>query len=264
MRVVLSMTEAISGLNRHRRLLLAAHLFLVSTVEMMIAIKTATLGALQFVNRHRHRCRGTVSADEINITRIVEKNEEDALHGDWLIVQKRRKGGREKIKGLVSDKGKGISSQSLTAKNNKHVGTSVRDLGNIPHMQSTTTKDVQLTTELSRVDVASLSPPGTNSLAHENSTVSTSGKDKGRPMKGFDLGTEIIISPGLLGGSKTQIKKGSGLGEKPPDHSWVTGQHNSHAGNVSSHAVGMNEVVMVDGLLNNSLGGGSKATVSGS
>ncbi|KAK7260456.1 hypothetical protein RIF29_26513 [Crotalaria pallida] len=72
-------------------------------------------------------------------------------------------------------------------------------------------------------------------------------------MKGFDLGTEIIISPGLLGGSKTQIKKGSGLGEKPPDHSWVTGQHNSHTGNVSSHAVGMNKVVMVDRLLNNSL-----------
>ncbi|KAK7290206.1 hypothetical protein RIF29_04456 [Crotalaria pallida] len=88
-------------------------------------------------------------------------------------------------------------------------------------MQKNAARDVTLSYESNKGHSNSLSQLSSSlTFGKDRQFSSTSSKNKPtntKPMQGFDLGTEISISPNLLRGSVTQENKEVGAGGKPPD-----------------------------------------------
>ncbi|KAK7244830.1 hypothetical protein RIF29_39657 [Crotalaria pallida] len=251
---------------------------------------------------------GTVLVGKDMVKGFEEENAEEELHGEWLVVQRKKKGGKENFKGLPLEKSKGISSQSLSAQNAKHVEIHVEEAVNAvktPHisvdssknvsarrsqfgvgkkrarkdsqhgtrtkgmgsaisspMQNPSNKDVQLNSVPPLDRGNSLSQLGINTQLHDSTTFSFS--DKSKPMKGFDLGTEIIISPDLLGSVKPQPVKESGRVGKPLDLRGVKGDQFNATLNHIKPSENMKVNSGFDGLHQVSLGESSKVMASAS
>ncbi|KAK7268860.1 hypothetical protein RIF29_21569 [Crotalaria pallida] len=106
-----------------------------------------------------------------------------------------------------------------------------KEVGRAPSMKSNKGKDVPLTTESAPL------PPNSVSRLGPSSRKATHGLEKDKsfvgPMKGFDLGTEIAISPNLLNGSASQALTGSSKGRKPLD---LSGKKGPNASTLKSKA----------------------------
>ncbi|KAK7266662.1 hypothetical protein RIF29_19312 [Crotalaria pallida] len=183
--------------------------------------------------------------------------EDDALHGDWLVVRRRKKGGKDKSREIRGEKFKEVSSQSLsgdgghvfngvqkgTNLGDSHlVGPSVADGGSRARVyvneKKRARKEVNLVARvkdkgtlvknipLHGVGQHNVQLTGESSQNRVNSTssemtqknqVSKQGPRKASLMKGFDLGTGIAISPDLLRCSMFLGKAEKVTKGKPPD-----------------------------------------------
>ncbi|KAK7245438.1 hypothetical protein RIF29_40284 [Crotalaria pallida] len=216
--------------------------------------------------------QGVVNADEIQGTNNVSADQEEALHGDWLIVRRKKRSGFDRKKGMKVDRDKNISTQSYFAEENKHVELqkneksimgsphlltfpstvmslfntgsrgkghdngkkrarkesqhvaqkkdiveriSVIDKGPTMHVSEST--NVQTSAVLRNERVNSPSQLTNLKSYNKDSEDLTRAKNKNKVMKGFDLGTEITISPDLLGGRMLHGSKGGKPNGKPPD-----------------------------------------------
>ncbi|KAK7256981.1 hypothetical protein RIF29_30630 [Crotalaria pallida] len=239
--------------------------------------------------------QGEILGKELVVADDMEKfkdnDEEESLHGDWLVMRRKKKGGKEKSRGANMGRNKDLIAQSLLTTVTKQVevpnlingskdhpnanfetqpatytpsgsiqknvkkrarkeGSRMKEdtsiiahNNNVTSMQNQKGKDVSLTTESPPSNLNSVSRPGPSS----SNDVSELKKEKGSGgmMKGFDLGTEIVISPNLLGGVAAHSLKGSNKGRKPPDISGKKGA-NVHNLGIKSVEVGSSQVDRMD------------------
>ncbi|KAK7274895.1 hypothetical protein RIF29_15996 [Crotalaria pallida] len=178
--------------------------------------------------------QGKDSNEKKQDANITEGDLDEALHEDWLVVRRRKKGGYENKGGTAfpSSSLNGNSACGLNYANEKkrarrdsqHV-TQIKEVGGHRNpkskespMQKPGAKDVRLGSKSQQKRTNSLSQIGYKpkmkdiGTAHEELSSSNVGV-----MKGFDLGTEITISPNLLIGSASLSKKGKGGNGKPSE-----------------------------------------------
>ncbi|KAK7272852.1 hypothetical protein RIF29_13892 [Crotalaria pallida] len=90
----------------------------------------------------------------------------------------------------------------------------------VTSMHKSLIKDVRLGSESTRKEANSLSQLGVKPISSGNSLgQGETSTTKPAITKGFDLGTGIVISPGLLNGAVTLGRAGKGVKGKPPDSS---------------------------------------------
>ncbi|KAK7268779.1 hypothetical protein RIF29_21488 [Crotalaria pallida] len=161
------------------------------------------------------------------VAEIMEKNDEEAMHGDWLIVRRRKKGGKEKNLRLNSDKYTGMISQSLLVKDFNHE--------EIPmHGEFMVTK------------------PHSMNMHADSPTSNTSGGTRygnGKKWAGKD-------SPHMS--AMSLVMKGSNKGGKHPDPTGMKGNRGANSKSMNKH-VGSLKVGQLDvGVQQVTLGGSSK------
>ncbi|KAK7260605.1 hypothetical protein RIF29_26800 [Crotalaria pallida] len=203
--------------------------------------------------------------NEINGNSVIVA-EEETLHGDWLVVRRKKNWGREKSKEIRVERNKEVSMQSLPNGGGRVIKNMVQDKNNVGinhqlldssegdssrgqlygnekkrarkdfhHVTRTkdagrgkgTTlkitpfhgdgpKDVRLSNE-SPKDRINLNQPELKNKSIVSASGLIDGSGKVKPMMGFDLGTNIVISPDLLCGSGIHNKVRNGVKGKPPD-----------------------------------------------
>ncbi|KAK7268258.1 hypothetical protein RIF29_20953 [Crotalaria pallida] len=225
--------------------------------------------------------QGDANHVEILGPNSVSTDSEEALHGDWLIVRRKKRGGNERTKGVKLDRDKNNGAQSILAAENKHVEIQKKEKAMMgsPHLLTFPSTAVSLSNNAARgkrhdntkkrarkesqqitqkkdsvekLLVIDKGPPmhvseSTNvqlSSTFQKERVSSPSQltsikshnnrsDKEVVMKGFDLGTEIIISPDLLGGRMFHGNKGVQLNGKPPDPNALKKQISSSTGEMN-------------------------------
>ncbi|KAK7283239.1 hypothetical protein RIF29_12631 [Crotalaria pallida] len=89
------------------------------------------------------------TAPIITVAIVNVEDKDEALHGDWLVVRRRKKGGIEKRNGILAEKKKEIGTQSLPNEGNKEFRIVLNErvnwgsprLLNFPHTVSSLTGD---------------------------------------------------------------------------------------------------------------------------
>ncbi|KAK7244551.1 hypothetical protein RIF29_39375 [Crotalaria pallida] len=178
-----------------------------------------------------------------------DREKEEALHGDWLVVRRKKRGGNEKKKGGPTDKGKnpGVQSLSNEGNNQEKIPMKEKERMGSPHLLTFPPTAASLANSNARgkeqdngkkrarrdnqrkelvrketvmhgnefthvqlsekpqgdIGMSSSHPPSS-----KDDTVLKVRQIKEVKMNGFDLGTEIVISPNLLEGIRAQNSKG--------------------------------------------------------
>ncbi|KAK7260450.1 hypothetical protein RIF29_26503 [Crotalaria pallida] len=210
------------------------------------------------------------TAPIITVATINVEDKDEALHGDWLVVR-RKKGGIEKRNGILAEKKKEIGTQSLPNEGNKEsrivlnkrVNGGSPHLLNFPHTVSSLTGDTtrgkgldngkkrarkempQLTTTKGnashKIAHGKEKPTQINESHNANGSGGKVINKKANPLLGFELGPGISISPNLGRGMPSTKNHDNGLNGKPPDNKKDQSGSTALKGDESVHTEGVGD-----------------------